>query len=669
MEATKEYFNLYVEFHKMEYAKDDLFDTIAYPLLNEEELKQYIDLVKKKSWGEYSIGNYNLVVNRPRTIKIFDTSKVKGEKVNREELLKMVPLSPAAEISLLEQLENYGVDVTQKLFGEELELFINNLQLEIQLEQRGINAQTGETGSFFSEGNMKGNVKGGSSVEGDLGDKASRIYPKEFQEGILDGSVEPAFNVERIASVFANHLKNLKHENGQMIGVFGQWGRGKSYFVRQVYEQLEKISEDEPPFVNVQFQAWKYQSTPTIWAYLFETFIKEYLDVNWWNRIWRTVHLSVVRKGKWKTWGKSVTILILGLIGVVFIPSILNLFPNIQDAEIYQNVLQIVGGTGIVAFLITKLNSFIKFAQKPALQLFNSLSKIPSFEHVLGIQEEIHKELISLIKAWKKYLGDQRLLLFIDDLDRCSHESLIEIVDSLRVMLDDEEINKHVLVLMAVDEDKLQRVIRTKYEKLFKDNGSLHTISVEYLDKLFISAIKLYPISDNERAEFIRKIARQINPEEIKNTQSGEELKKNDTGSEETETDLEIHNGVVSSEGVVDSDQDVENEDDIEIIPVMADFKSESGQQQNLDKTEITALSEKIKLANKEITPRQIRIVVYRYLLARNLWLAFYGNLDWETDDAISEIMRLSGFTKEDPKAQTKVNGGLFKICEMVVAY
>lgn len=236
-------------------------------------------------------------------------------------------------------------------------------------------------------------------------------------------------------------------------------------------------------------------------------------------------------------------------------------------------------------------------------------------------------------------------------------------------MLDDEELNKHVLVLMAVDEDKLQRVIQIKYENLYNDENDLHTIAVEYLDKLFISAIKLFPISDDERAEFIKKIAKQINPEETENTQTGEEQEEDNTGPEETETDGETQNGEVASEGTVDSDQDEENEDDLEVIPVMADFKTETGQQQNLDKTEIDALSGKIKLANKEITPRQIRIVVYRYLLARNLWLAFYGNLDWKTDDAITEIMRLSGFTKEDPKAETKVNGGLFKICRMVVAY
>ena len=84
---------------------------------------------------------------------------------------------------------------------------------------------------------------------------------------------------------------------------------------------------------------------------------------------------------------------------------------------------------------------------------------------------------------------------------------------------------------------------------------------------------------------------------------------------------------------------------------------------------EVTMLQEKIKLANKELTPRQIRILMYRYLLARNLWLIYFDVIDWKDGDAIDEIMRFSGFSKDDPKAETKINPGLSKIARMVVAY
>lgn len=647
------YFNLYIETPNKEYSEQEIYNTFGYTVLDKKEINQYIDLLKRKFWGEHTIGKYALQVTSPTAIKIFDLSNVvhKGDHYTREELIKMVPLNPDDKITLFEQFERYGVDITKEMFGEDIDILLNNLQLDIQLSQRGIDAGTGEEGTFFTEGKSKGQSNSGSSAEGDLGDKESRIYPKEFQEGILDSSVEPAFNVEKIASVFANHLKNLKHENGQMIAVFGQWGRGKTYFLKEVFSMVH--SDIKNQFLQVNFQAWRYQNTPSIWAYLYETFNEEYLKVRWYAKLFRVFKLNEKRNGKWKSWILPLFIIVFGIVWILVF--------NFNDKLQALNFL-IKWSGGLVSFLIIvfKLSYFGYFSKEPAIKILNTISKVPSFKGVLGVQAEIQKELVYLIQTWTKIAKNKRILLFIDDLDRCSEHQLINIIDSLRVMLDDEKINKHLLVLVALDEVKLIAAINGKYEKLTEEE-KFPKLANEYLDKLFISAIKLCPISDDERAEFIKKIAKQINQVEVKSTKTGEE-EVDKTSSKETETDEEIIDGKEES---VDSDQD----DELEVIPVMADFKSKSGQQQNLDKTEIDALSSKIKISKTELTPRQIRIVVYRYLLARNLWLAFYGNLDWKTDDAISEIMRLSGFSTEDIKAETSVNGGLFKICQMVVAY
>ena len=688
------YFNLYIETPNKDYSEQEIYNTFGYTVLDKKEINQYIDLLKRKSWGEHTIGQYTIQVTPPTDIKIFDLSNVvhKGDDYTREELIKMVPLNPDDKITLYEQFESYGVDVTKEMFGEDIDILLNNLQLDIQLAQRGINAGTGEKGTFFTEGEMKGQSNGGSSTGGNLGDRTTLIYPKEFEEGILDGSVEPAFNVEKIASVFANHLKNLRYENGQMIGVFGQWGRGKSYFVRQVFKKLNLIvdeketrdeetkwnwfihlllknnfnpfrqknnpSEDENiPFLLVQFQAWKYQTTPSIWAYLYETVINEYLNVNRGKKLFRIFKLNNKRNGKWKSWIWPVIVIIFGILWIL----VFNFNDKLQGFNFF-----IKWSGGLVSFLtiVFKLSYFGYFSKDPAIRIFNTISKVPSFKSILGVQAEIQKELVSLIQSWIEIIPDKRILLFIDDLDRYSEHQLMDIVDSLRVIIDDEKINKNLLVLVALDEEKLIVAINEKYKKLTEKEKNSE-LANEYLDKLFISALKLCPISDDERAEFIRKIAKQINPVEVKSTKTGEEQAIDKTSSEETEFDEEIINGKEESEGTVDSDQN----DESEVIPVMADFKSKTGQQQNLDKTEIDALTSKIKITKTELTPRQIRIVVYRYLLARNLWLAFYGNINWKTDDAIGEIMRLSGYSKEDVKAETKINGGLFKICQMVVAY
>ena len=704
----KEYFNLYVEFHNTESSEDELFNTFVYTLLDADEINQYIELIKRKSWGEHTIGNHNLQVFPAHTIKIFDLSKVveKGDDYSREELLKMVPLRPETEDTLFEQLERYGADVTKEMFGAELEILLNKLQFEIQIEQRGINAETGELGSLFSEGNIKDQIKGESSFQANSTGKILPLFPKEFQEGILDGSVEPAFNVEKIASVFSDHLKNLKHENGQMVGVFGQWGRGKTYFINKVFEQLslirkgkEKIpflkriwniikstiykiksipkkkeKQNESSFFLIKFQAWRYQQTQSIWAYLFESFLDEFLNVVWWKRIGRYKKLSLTRQGHWKSWIWP----LLGIITGVFAFSFTSKLTDDKDGQL---IIKILGSLGTVAISFSQGKSLMEKIKNPAINIFNNFSKAPSFKSVLGVQAEIEKELKHLLKAWQKYIGDKRILLFVDDLDRCSEDQIIEIIDSLRVMLDDKDITKQVLILVALDEDKLKRAIKVKYKNLFEEKiqtdqsdkerrlqelniekRKLQDVVNEYMDKLFISAIKLYPISFDERSEFVRKLANQINHED--NTE-----KELTTASKPSPTPTPTlgTNSTAKLGGSSDSGQGTAPISTPSPTPTTATNVPKSDK--NLEDVEVAMLQEKIKLANKELTPRQIRILIYRYLLARNLWKIFFDETDWNHGDAIDEIMRFSGYSKEDSNAETKINSGLSKIARMVVAY
>jgi hypothetical protein len=178
------------------------------------------------------------------------------------------------------------------------------------------------------------------------------------------------------------------------------------------------------------------------------------------------------------------------------------------------------------------------------------------------------------------------------------------------------------------------------------------------LDKLFISAIKLFPISFDDRSEFIKKLASQINSEEVPDQNKDMKPKELFTPTPD----------LIKSTGVkMDSQQ--ENKPTPTSFPASTPVPEIQKSRKNLEESEVTMLQEKIKLASNELTPRQIRILIYRYLLARNLWISFYNILDWRAENAIDEIMRFSDLNGLDPKAQTTINGDLSKIARMVVAY
>src|SRR6185369_1752165 len=87
---------------------------------------------------------------------------------------------------------------------------------------------------------------------------------------------------------------------------------------------------------------------------------------------------------------------------------------------------------------------------KRAISLFQKYYSKISFVQILGTQAEVQKELRDLLKTWEKFAANEPIILFVDDIDRCPENKIIQIVDALRVMLDDSEISKKVIVVTAL---------------------------------------------------------------------------------------------------------------------------------------------------------------------------------------------------------------------------
>ena len=158
------------------------------------------------------------------------------------------------------------------------------------------------------------------------------------------------------------------------------------------------------------------------------------------------------------------------------------------------------------------------FSVKPkAVKLFEKYSKVTSFKSYLGVQAEIQDKLEILLKTWvkEKPLRENetdKILIVVDDIDRCSEEKIINIIDSLRVMLENKDISKRVVVLAAVDGNVLIRAIKSKYYDMIDKDFAIkeyneekskiaEKLSREYMDKLFLAGIKLGVLTESERGE------------------------------------------------------------------------------------------------------------------------------------------------------------------------
>ncbi len=338
---------------------------------------------------------------------------------------------------------------------------------------------------------------------------------------IHDMDHKPAIGVNELAEELADFLAHQKSDKPLMVGIFGQWGRGKTFLMEQIWKALgNKKNNEALNFERVDFHAWKYQDTPASWAYLYEAFTETCFRLPKWEEkdflsrylksklrnLWRILKVNVKRHG----WYILFTFALSVLVSIVF---------HFISWEVKKQILLWVVGLPIFTILL----KLVFFYRKKAVQLFKKYTRNKDFKELMGMQKEIQDELKMLLETWippRKLAQNKKILLFVDDLDRCREERLIQVIDSLRVMLEDEEINQRVIALIAVDERILTRAVRFKYQKLISENNSkekgkqeetgelsISELTIEYLDKLFLLGIKLNPLNEPNKQEILDAIA------------------------------------------------------------------------------------------------------------------------------------------------------------------
>jgi hypothetical protein len=233
------------------------------------------------------------------------------------------------------------------------------------------------------------------------------IIIEKANKFIINEDVEGVIGVNEESKEMADLLGNLKLEQGMMVGLFGQWGRGKTFFWKKVWEKLEK--KETNPFYKVEFHAWKYQDTPASWAYLYERLSDEYIKSStrfklfrWFEKYYKIFRLNFNRKGT----APLLKFLLLILIGIA---SFLLMHSFAQSAS--KELENIVNYLGLPITLLFTLYQIIIYLRKEystkAKDLFLKYSQQHSFKEHLGLQAEIQKEILILLKSWitKRKIG------------------------------------------------------------------------------------------------------------------------------------------------------------------------------------------------------------------------------------------------------------------------
>jgi energy-coupling factor transporter ATP-binding protein EcfA2 len=254
-----------------------------------------------------------------------------------------------------------------------------------------------------------------------------------FTDNPISSVAEDKFGIDH----FAVELKDLILVTERLpfcVGIFGAWGSGKTSFMNMLQGLIKEQADDK--IKTIWFNPWKYDKKEDLWNALIQTILNSIAED-------QTVSPEVKEKVKkmalattWLALKKAITAITAGVISEANLDDLIKSF-NEQDETYYRHI-----------------NYF-------------------------------EKDFAEVVKHYTKDAKDGKLVVFIDDLDRCLPENAITVLESLKLFIGDA----NCIFVLGMDHSIVEAGIKTRYGKNAPIAGR------DYLDKIIQVPFFLPPVS------------------------------------------------------------------------------------------------------------------------------------------------------------------------------
>jgi predicted KAP-like P-loop ATPase len=281
---------------------------------------------------------------------------------------------------------------------------------------------------------------------------------------ILDlPATNPALGFDNVAEALKDIVEGSRPQFA--IGIFGAWGSGKTTLMNAIRGKLNKTKT-----IAVDFSAWRYEKEQHLIVPLLDT-IRE--DLLRWSEENKTFKEEAVKTAE--TVGKAIYSLLAGM--------------NLKFG---------LPGSLAVSFDANKaLDRAEKFGEQ------NKDAATPrSFYHAT------FKALSEAFSSFLKTETDRRIVVFIDDLDRCLPQGALEVLESMKLFFD----LPGFVFVVGLDQAVVERTIDLKYiDQRPKVDGkegsaSYQVRGADYIKKIFQLPYAVAPVAVNQLEEFLEAI-------------------------------------------------------------------------------------------------------------------------------------------------------------------
>lgn len=318
------------------------------------------------------------------------------------------------------------------------------------------------------------------------------------------------------------------------IGVFGPWGSGKTSLMQMIKSKLD-VKKQDIGDVLIWFDAWRYSKQDALWRALLLAIVE-----NLRNNLFKDSNQlkGIVEKRLKKEdpkWSQDLDDRVIDAavkkISQQFDDLVASLYRNVEREEPgditvdwHKAGAQALGtavriGFSMVPVWGAALNIASKAVEKAqekvgegedASDLFDIFQREKSKIYRDQVQslEQFYEALKRLIKEW--VVDTQRkLILFVDDLDRCLPEDSVSVLEAIKVFLDIQG----VICVLGFDRTLIQRGIKVRYKEFAlagADMNSdrhldLHVEGRDFLEKIVQVPFEVPALQTEGISRFVTK--------------------------------------------------------------------------------------------------------------------------------------------------------------------
>ena len=286
---------------------------------------------------------------------------------------------------------------------------------------------------------------------------------------------------EPYARIISDIARN-KEYNPLTIGVFGLWGAGKSTLLSLISNKLK----DEKKIICVTINAWMFETYDDAKTAIMEALLQELKEKVPSEEVKEKLSNLIKRVDWFKLGTKAVS---------KFAP----LVASVVSGNPLPMLLNVTGSASEIGNTVKNAADSIQMLKDEYLKNNDSITDNSTVNNIRKFREEFSASL--------KDDDIENVVIMIDDLDRCSPERIIEILEIIKLFLAVER----TTFIIAADENVIKYSIREKYPPM---NGFDVELDKEYIEKIIQLPIYIPELSAKDIQNYLLLLVAQSHLEQ-----------------------------------------------------------------------------------------------------------------------------------------------------------